>query len=101
MKSDITITDILKKSYFWDIEIKPGAPLPERLIVERVFSYGTLGEVKFVINSFGRRKVENILVNLNYLDPKTLNFVSKFFNIPAKKFRCYTRKQLRNQYWDY
>ena len=101
MKNDKTITDLLKKSYFWDLEITPGAPVPERLVVERVFSYGTLGEAALVVKYFGRKKIEKILLNLNYLDPKTLNFVSKIFNIPVKKFRCYSRKQLRLQYWDY
>ena len=50
---------------------------------------------------YGREEVERILLNLNFLDPKTLNFVSKFFNRPKSDFKCYTRKQLTVQHWDY
>lgn len=95
------ITPLLKKNYIWDIEIKPGKPVPERLIVERIFSFGTLEEAALVIRYFGRKKVEDFLVHLNYLDPKTLNFVSKFFGIPKKDFKCYTKRQSEVQHWDY
>ena len=49
----------------------------------------------------GKRKLRKYFVNLNYIDPKTLNFVSKYFGKSKKAFRCYTRKQLMPQHWDY
>ncbi len=79
----------------------PGKPVSERLVVERIFNFGTLSEIAMVIRYYGREEVERILLNLNFLDPKTLNFVSKFFNRPKRDFKCYTRKQLTVQHWDY
>jgi len=98
---DENITRLLKKNYFWDIEITPGKPIPDRLVVERIFSFGNLEEVLLVIRHYGKEKVKDILIHFNYLDPKTLNFVSKFFGIPKKDFKCYTRRRSTVQHWDY
>lgn len=92
---------LLKKKYFWDVDISAGRTVPKRLIVERIFSFGTLAEMNLVIGYFGKEEVEKTLVNLNFLDSKTLNFVSKYFNRPKKDFRCYTRRRLTTQHWSY
>lgn len=100
-KSIKDISDILKQSYFWDIEIPYGKVVSKRLVIERIFNFGTLAEMAFVIRYYGKEDVEKILRNLNYIDPKTLNFISKLFNRPKKEFRCFTRRQLIPQHWDY
>ena len=94
------IPELIKQSYFWDIDLTPGKSISTRLIVERIFTLGTLAEVALLIKYFGKEDVENVLINLNYLDPKTLNFASKFFNKPKKSFKCYLRKQLTPQLWN-
>ncbi len=94
------ISGLLKRSYFWDVDITPGKTVSTRLVVERIFSLGTLDEVALLIKFFGKDEVEQVLINLNYLDPKTLNFASKFFNKPKKSFKCYIRKQLTPQLWN-
>jgi hypothetical protein len=94
------ISALFKRSYFWDVDITPGITLSTRLIVERIFSLGTLAEVALLIKYFGKKEVEQVIINLNYLDPKTLNFASKFFNKPKKSFKCYIRKQLIPQLWN-
>lgn len=95
------ITDLLKRNYFWDIDLKPGETVSKRLVVERVFNFGTLWEIGLVMKYYGREEVEKILLNLNFLDPRSLNFVSKYFKRPKKEFKCYKRKQLTVQHWDY
>lgn len=95
------ITDLLKKNYFWDIDLKPGKKVSKRLVIERVFNFGTLAEIGLVMRYYGREEVEKILLNLNFMDPRSLNFVSKYFNRPKKEFKCFIRKQLTVQHWDY
>ncbi|MEI6050162.1 MAG: hypothetical protein WCS03_14760 [Bacteroidota bacterium] len=70
------------------------------MIIERVFIFGNLKEIKFLIDYYGKKEIVEELCNLNYLDPKTLNFVSKLFNKPLESFKCYTRKQLMTQHWN-
>jgi hypothetical protein len=100
MQETGNISGLLKRSYFWDIDITPGKTVSTRLIIERIFSLGTLAEVALLLEYFGRKEVEEILMNLNYLDPKTLNFASAFFKKSKKRFKCYTRKQSMPQLWN-
>jgi hypothetical protein len=97
-----TFLEQLNKAYFWDIdpyhldEIKS-----KRLIIERIMNYGNLHEIRLIKKYYGEKEIKKTICNLNYIDPKTLNFCSLLFNIPKTKFKCYTRKQLTNQHWSY
>jgi hypothetical protein len=95
------ISELLNKTYFWDVDITPGKTIPARLIIERVFTLGNLPEVVLLLKYFGKEEVEKVLINLNYLDSKTLNFASKFFGRSKKRFKCYIRKRLVPQTWNY
>lgn len=92
----------LNKSYFWDIdpeyldEVKSA-----KLIIERVMNFGNLHEIQLLKNYYGEKEIKHTLCHLNYIDPKTLNFASLLFNIPKSNFKCYTRKQLTDQHWNY
>jgi hypothetical protein len=95
------LSKYLKPQYFWDVDISDhGNHISKRLIIERVFSFGNMKEIKFLIDYYGKKEIIEVLCKLNYLDPKTSNFASKLFNKPKKSFRCYTRKQLMTQHWD-
>ena len=93
------IAGLLKRGYFWDVDT--GKSVPKRLIIERIFSLGTLDEIALIINHFGKEEVEKTLRNLNYIDRKTFNFVSKLFGIPKKEFKCYLRRQSIPLHWDF
>jgi hypothetical protein len=95
-----SITSLLRKAYFWDVDITPGKTVSKRLVIERIFCLGTLTEIALVLQFYGKEEVEKTLCNLNYIDPKTLNFVSKYFGRSKKTFNCYTRKQLIPQLWN-
>ena len=102
MKNNLNIRKDLKTEYFWDVRIDDiDVRESKRLIIERILSYGTLNEIKKIINFYGEENVINTLTGLNYLDCKTLNFASKLFNIPKKKFKCLKRKQSHHQHWNY
>lgn len=97
-----TLIEQLNPVYFWDTDFKQlDVWLSKRLIIERVINFGNLQEIKLVKEFYGLTEIQSTLCNLNYLDPKTLNFSSLYFHIPKTKFKCYTRKQLTNQHWSY
>jgi hypothetical protein len=99
-----TTQDLVKKitpQYFWDVDRNVlDDNNSKRLIIERVFSLGTLKEITLVINFYGREETKNVICKLHYLDPKTLNFACKFFNLRKKEFACYNRSQLRQIFWN-
>jgi hypothetical protein len=101
MNAENSIITRLNPRYFWDVDL---SGLDEnsscRLIIERIFTLGEIDEMKQLINFYGRVKVIDVLCSLPYLDPKTLNFVSKLFHKSVKSFRCYQLKQSRPQFWN-
>lgn len=97
-----TLFEQLNKAYFWDVDItKMDEEKSKRLIIERVINYGNLSEIMLVKNYYGIKEVKSTLCKLNYIDPKTLNFVSMLFHVPKTKFKCYTKNPLTNQLWNY
>ena len=101
MEKQFNILDELRKNYFWDVDVKKlDAERSKRLIIERIFKLGKANEIMMIINYYGEKVVIDVLKNMNYIDPKTLNFAVKFFNLPLQSFKCYKRKQLNSQHWD-
>lgn len=99
--SHSNILSKINPQYFWDVNInRLDESKSRRLIIERVFSLGTLIEMKLLVNHYGKAEITKIIKSLNYLDPKTLNFVSRVFNLPKKELVCYIRKQSTPQHWN-
>lgn len=91
----------IRKELFWDVDSNSlDEHKNRRLIIERIFSLGNLQEIKQAIDYYGKKNVINTLRNLNYIDPKTLNFLSVIFNISKSNFKCYIRKQSSTQHWN-
>jgi hypothetical protein len=90
----------LNPKCFWDVDLERLDPhRSKRLIIERVFSLGSVEEMVAVIRYYGWSEADKILSRINYLDPKTLNFVAKVFDRPLASFICYTRKQSARPHW--
>ena len=97
-----TFLEQLNKVYFWDIDLlKIDEIYSKRLIIERILNYGNLQEIQLIIKQYGEKEIKKTVCDLNYIDPKTLNFISMLFHIPKVKFRYYIREQLTNQHWSY
>jgi hypothetical protein len=101
MEAENSIISRLNPRYFWDVDHSGLDEISSsRLIIERVFTMGEVHEMNLLISFYGSEKVVEVLCSLPYLDPKTLNFVSRFFNIPFKSFRCYRLKQSTPRHWN-
>jgi hypothetical protein len=98
MENKQQIIGQLKPQYFWDVDVsKINDKTNKRLIIERVITYGTLDEINLIVKNYGRAEVIKVVQKLTCLDPKTLNFISKIFEIPKNDFKCY-RKPLKSQF---
>ena len=88
----------LNKTYFWDVDpdlLDENKSM--KIIIERVMNLGNLREIQLVREFYGDQAIKDTIRSFNYIDPKTLNFLSLLFNIPKKSFKCYSRKQLTGQ----
>ena len=87
---------------FWDIN--PGNLDYEgkaRFVIGRVVMYGTLADWKSILDFYGPRRVLDEMLQERYLDKKTLNFLSFYFEVPRTQFRCYTLQQSNPTHWDF
>ncbi|MBE0637996.1 MAG: hypothetical protein IH598_05715 [Bacteroidales bacterium] len=101
MKTQPDIVKSLNPNYFWDVNAgNLDAQKSKRLIIERVFSLGNLEEIWMLIDFYGEKQIVDTLCKVNYLDPKTMNFVSKLFKTPLEQFKCYTKAQLTRPLWN-
>jgi hypothetical protein len=82
----------LSKHLFWDCNIDALDPRADsRLVLERVYTRGTEDDEREVFRYYGREHIRNTIVNIKYLDKKTLNYLSVVFNVPREDFKCYKR----------
>jgi hypothetical protein len=87
---------------FWDID-------PTRLdydtkahyVIGRVVMYGSLDNWKAILNYYGVERVLQEMLEERYLDKRSLNYLSFYFEVPKTHFRCYTLQQSIPKHWDY
>ena len=78
-----------RKTLFWDIDTGHlDLKKNRRLIIERVFSRGNLDEFAQIINYYSDREIREAVVKIGTLDKKTLNFISRTYNLELKEFNA-------------
>jgi hypothetical protein len=91
----------LRKELFWDIDFNQlNVDAHKRLIIERIISLGNLDEFYFILNTYNTQTLVNVILQLGYLDPKTMSFVISHFNISKNKLKCYTRNRSTAVHWN-
>ena len=90
----------IRKELFWDVDLtRFDEDTHARLVIERVFCYGTVRELKIIFFYYGKEKIKKNIIDAGYLDKKTLSFASSYLKIPKEKFRCYKKKQSKQVHW--
>lgn len=91
----------IRKELFWDVNPERfNEDSNKKLIIERVFCYGTINELKMIFSFYGTKTIIEEIQNAGFLDKKTFEFASTFLNIPRNKFKCYKKKQSAPTYWN-
>ena len=89
----------LSQYLFWDCNVEMLDPdIDKKLILERVFTRGTENDEKEIFNYYGKETIKNAVLDIKYLDKKTLNYLSIVFNIPKEEFKCYKHSQSKNPF---
>jgi hypothetical protein len=91
----------LRDTLFWDVE-KEGidAQRSKALIIERVLTRGNMIEFKQLIRFYTQDEISQVVVKIAHLDPRSLNFISGFLNIPRKDFLCYKKRASSPKHWN-
>ena len=87
---------------FWDIDhSKLDYDAKARFVIGRVVMYGTLADWNAILYHYGPERVRDEMLLERYLDKKTLNFLSFYFEVPKTEFRCHILQQSTPQHWNY
>jgi len=92
----------LPRILFWDIDpTNLDYNAKARYVIGRVTMYGNLADWNAILQYYGPERVRDEMLQERYLDKRTLNFLSFYFNIPKSQFRCYTMQQSNPIPWVY
>ena len=67
--------------------------------MERILLRGGWDEFKEMNRFYSEDEIKSSIIRIRYLDDKTLNFASNFYNIPKDQFQCFILKQSGLQLW--
>ena len=89
---------ILSAHLFWDVKKdKLSLKINSDYIIERVAYLGSLRDWLLVRKIYGEKKLKEVILNMRYLDDKSLHFYSQIFQVAKEEFRCYKLKQSNQQ----
>ncbi len=62
-------------------------------VIHRVVTMGSMDDWNQIKEFYGLERIKNEMLQARNLDPKTLNFLSFYFDIPKEQFRCFILQQ--------
>ena len=95
MEKDNNFIKNFSPHIFWDLKIdKLDIKDDKRLIIERVFNYGTQSDEKLLYTMYTYREIKNEVKKCDELFENALSYLSVIFNIKKESFKCYRKKPL-------
>jgi hypothetical protein len=92
----------LSRVIFWDTDYdKIDWDNKARYVIQRVVTRGNWSDWTTILEYYGLERIKAEMLRERYLDKKTLNFLSKLFDIPKDQFRCYILQQSNPPHWDF
>jgi hypothetical protein len=80
---------------FWDVEVDSlDFETHKKMIVERVFERGDVGDIRAARRFYPNTEIEKILLSARHLSPGRLHLASAIIDQPLESFACYTQRQL-------
>ena len=87
---------------FWDVDrTKIDFDRRKAWVIDRVLSHGMLSDWEKIKAFYGKETIQQVAMQLRYLDKRTLHFCAAYFDIPIEAFRCYTYALSNPGHWNY
>ena len=93
---------VFRKELFWDvnyesIDFEDNA----RFVIGRVVMRGNLDDWNALKEFYSLERIASEVVNIRYLDKRTLSYLSVVLNIKKEKFRCFNTESSIKALWNY
>ena len=93
---------VFRKELFWDVNYEDiDFEKHARFVIGRVVMRGNVDDWNTLKNFYGLEKIRTEVVNIRYLDKRTLSYLSVILNVKKEKFRCYNTEPSIKALWDY
>ncbi len=93
---------ILTKQAFWDVDMNNiDYEKHARYVVEKVIEKGTENDFLNTVRFYGFDKVKNLALQALWLSDISINFCCTLFKVKPTDFKCYEKKQLNLQHWNF
>ena len=93
---------ILSKQAFWDVDMdKIDYEKNAAHVVEKVIERGKAEDFDSLLKYYGFNKVGQLALQANWLSDIAMNFCCVLFNLKPTDFKCYEKKQLNRQHWNF
>ena len=100
-KQKININDF-SKHLFWDVNRNNlDLERSKKTIITNVLDYGLINDWNMIYSYYGIDEIAKVVMNIRYLDKKSIAFVSLLSKIPKENFLCYTTRQLNQTHWEF
>jgi hypothetical protein len=92
----------LSKQAFWDVDMEMiDYDKNARYVVEKVIERGKSKDLDNLLDYYGFEKVGKLALQANWLSDMSINFCCTLFKVKPTDFKCYEKKQLNRQHWDF
>jgi hypothetical protein len=93
---------ILSKQAFWDVDMeKIDYEKNAAHVVEKVIERGKAEDFNNLLKFYGFERVKELALQALYLSDISINFCCTLFKVKPTDFKCYEKKQLNRQHWNF
>jgi len=102
MKPSTFEINALSPHLFWDVDIQMlNFNDDKQFIIKRILEYGLLSDWMLLRKHIDIDEISDTVLNMKYLDSKSLSFISAISKRPKEKFLCYTTQQSTTSHWNF
>jgi len=93
---------LLSKQAFWDVDMdKIDYEKNAVHVVEKVIERGKAEDFTTLLKFYGFDKVKELALQALWLSDISMNFCCTLFKVKPTDFKCYEKKQLNQQHWNF
>ena len=86
------------EKYLWDVKTKSiDIQKHSGFVIERVLEYGDTDSFSWLLKTYQKDKILEILKKSKRISPKTGNFYALYFGIPKEELLCIRKPFIRKQ----
>ena len=92
----------LGKQAFWNTNMESiDYHKHARFVVEKIVERGTHQDFINLLNFYGFEEVKQLVLKASWLSKMSINFCCTLFRVEPTDFKCYEKKQLNQQHWNF